>query len=293
MVKSASRQVMHRPWPGTPNVSTSGSRPSGQRKRDGVCCGPGATATAVSLCICLAGAIALSGCGGRTIVTGSGTTSRPATSWVFDAGSELALAWHVFPMIDMATIYAGAYHDGQLIVLCNLGGQSEVLRPSHAYVLSVEDGRILKSVSGPSGLDFPKVVITDRYAYFRHLSQWRAFDLVGARVTDKPPLPPSGRLARAKPYTLLHDSRAEVTEEQVWQYRLGKRYQLTVSGRPGHKLSFDLSWDDPSGKIEHVRLCQLPYRMYPGGRNLLFLDDGKNLVFSWSWYLICVNVAGG
>lgn len=242
----------------------------------------------MSLCTYLAVAAALSGCGGHTIATGSGTPSGPATAWVFDAGSELALAWHLFPMIDMATIHAGAYHDGKLIVLCNLGGQSEVLRPSHAYVLSVDDGRILASIAGPTGLDFPTLVITERYAYFNHRSQWKAFDLSNTTVTDAPPLPPPAGLPLAREYAQV--SYEEENGKRVWRYRVGRRYRLMVAGEPGNKLSFDLSWDDPSGKIEQVRLCQLPYRIYPGGRNLVLLDDGKNLVFSWSWYLICVNV---
>jgi len=236
-------------------------------------------------------AVAISGCGGRTFTVACREATGPGVCWVFDAGPELALAWHVFPIVDMAAVHAGAYHDGKLIVLCNLGGASEVLYPSHAYVLRVEDGGILKSIRGPIGLANPKVVFTNRYAYFETRPEWKAFDFVGGRVDDDPPLPPTGRLPRAESYPLLREAHNVETGELGWRYRLGEDYRLAVTARPFGRMFFDLSWGGPDQAAHSVHLCHLPFRP-GGGDGFLFVDDGKKLVFSWGWYVICVDVEG-
>ena len=245
----------------------------------------------IAACICLAASV-LGGCGPRTTrfsPAKEGELPRAVTAWVFDPGAKLALAWHAFPMVDMVNINAGMHRHGRLVLLCNLGGQSEVLRPSHAYVLDVNDGRVLASIGGPWGLASPEVRFTERYAYFKDWGQWKAFDLQEKRVTSSPPPPPAEGLPPAERCKQVwHEVRDDGT--YVWLYQLGRRYLLAVSG-DGGKLTFDLEWHSPDLKPERVRLCELDYRMYPGGDNLLFVDDGERLVFSWSWYVICVNMA--
>lgn len=270
------------------DISTSGSRPPEKHKPHGARWGAG---HATFMLIWAALAAALSGCGGRAITNGWALELAPATSWVFDAGSEIALAWHMFPVVEMATIDAGAQHGENLVVLCNLGGRSEDLRPSHAYVIRLDDGRILTSIRGPTGLDWPPVVITERYAYYRHVLQWGAFDLLNATVTHTPPVPPPPGLPLARDYAEI--SHEERDGKHVWRYQLNHKYCLQVAGKRGGKLSFDLLWASPSGEAKQSRLCQLPSRMDRGWSNLVFVDNKKKLVFSWWWYLICVDLPDG
>lgn len=135
------------------------------------------------------------------------------------------------------------------------------------------------------------VVITERYAYFKHRSQWGAFDLLNATVTHMPPVPPPPGLPLARDYVQI--SHEERDGKHVWRYQLDHKYRLEVAGRPGGKLSFDLLWASPSGEAKQSRLCQLPYPLDLGVGELVFVDNKKKLVFSWSWYLICVDLPDG
>lgn len=228
------------------------------------------------------------GCGGRRMELTQTVRPDPVVEWIFDAGTDLDLNWGIFPALEPVRISGGASCEGRLILLCNLGGASESLTSSRAYVLDIETGEVLKSIRGPTRTYWDDWVITSELAYFKREGQWQAFDLQQGRVLKDPPAPSASTLPKSPRLSCEKIEQDKSTGLKRFRCPLDGGRVLLVSSKRFGSIEFELSWDDAAG-IEHTRvLCQLLSRPRGGGAYLL-VDDERRLVFSWKEYAICVD----
>ena len=247
---------------------------------------------AVTVCVATLTLWLAAGCGGGRVRLTDRLTPDPAVAWVFDAGMELALNWWIVPAFEPGWIGGSAHTDGKIVLLCNLGGASEALTASRAYVLDVNTGRVVKKIHGPTQTYWDDWLITPDLAYVRTASRdgWVAFDLQDGRVLWDPPDPGQSALPRPTrfPYEQVEYDRS--TGLRRYRCSLGNGRVVVIAAKPFGWATFDLTWEDAAGVSHTRRLCRLPNRPSRGGDNYVIVDNERRLVFSWSEYAICVDL---
>ncbi|MHC4090234.1 MAG: hypothetical protein ACYSVY_08145 [Planctomycetota bacterium] len=227
------------------------------------------------------------GTGGRCLPLTADLMPHPAVDWIFDAGDETNLAWHLFPERMPVGIHAAGTTDDQLILVSNLQSAAEIKHRAHAYVLDVETGTILKSMRGPFGTSWYDWLMTPDLVYFRVREEepWLGFDVRAGRLTRHPPPPGGNRLSKPLP---LNRKLVEQTGVYLWRTRgsLGGNRNLYASVRQEHE-TLELTWVDQRGAEQTRPLCHLPRRA--AGEAVVVIDDARRLVFTWDAFAICVD----
>jgi hypothetical protein len=240
------------------------------------------------------------GCAGRRPMARA--ELDPCVEWVFDTGWELELAWHLYPVFLPGWISGGAVDGQRVILVCNLGSASEVLKPSRAIVLDLDTARILKNIPGPTQTYHDEWIITAKRGYFRQglHPDWVAFDLQKDRVDWQPPKPSPAAVLREEhslpdggPNLSSGPTGGEFIHERLqrftWDVGHGRRLTIDPDGRPGGWVTCDLTCKDRQGLSQTRRLCRVPCEPRGGGGYSLLANDDRRLLFSWDDNLICVD----
>jgi len=244
-------------------------------------------------CIPLALAVISSGCIAGRLPLDRRFEPDPAVEWIFDAGDELYLALGFYPMIGPPEIVAGACHDGKVILGCAVCSDVATVG-SHAYVLDVESGRVLKSIPGPRSMGWTDWMITPERLYFCSFARWGAFDLESGRVHRNVPEPDLSQVIRRYPEGSSHEEVLGSPARGILVVRCelgrGRIMNFTQDGRPFGWHTLDLIWGTDTDRPRQTRLCRLPVRAGVPTACSVLANDERRLLFVCGNYLVCVDV---
>ena len=254
----------------------------------------------------------LGGCGGARVAPSPWLHTHPAVKWVFDAGHEPSLAWHLYPCPLPASISGAAVTGDRLLLLCNLGAPPEVLIRSRVYVLDLRTGRVLRNVQGPVGAQREPWALTENAAYVSTGSYpptWTRIETDTGAVGHVPTFDP--KWAEIDTRTgLVHQDRAPPADQVLapatgltwrgvsydasglWQgeARLAGGRLLTLSSVPSGQLLFEIQYSEEGHGAKRFALCHLPNRPWGGwGDPALIVDHDDMLVFCWRGFVISVD----
>lgn len=238
----------------------------------------------------------ITGCAGGPVHLAGRFRPDPAVSWVFDAGDTLGWGFGIYPTMGATRVCGGACVDDRVIILCNLGGATEVFKPSYAYVLGLKEGGIRQRLRGPTRTQNGMWLVSPQRAFFRREAEdrWYAFDFDTSRVLRDVGEPPSSKvIARSE---LLGAGLAPCKEVragaeiQEIHCTIDSSMVLEVSGEPKLRAweLFHLVLMKEPTSLQRRLLCRLPNR---GAGEIMHLihNDDRHLVVSWGNYVICVN----
>ncbi len=229
----------------------------------------------------------LSGCGPHRMAAPTLPSGSPV-KWVFDAGSQIQLLFHLFPQLGPGYVDGAGAVDDKIIVLCNIGGASEVLQTSQVCVLDRSSGSVLKCMLGPSqtGREWA-VAGANAYIYDQRQHVWLEFDTakgVTAAVND--PAVPASR-------PILDWNRIRTYDEGGgdWEADLGKSRRLAYARCPASReIVFDLLMQDANGNSVVVPLAQLPVRQDWTSNMPMLVGEGEaDLVCAVAGYVIALD----
>jgi len=248
-------------------------------------------------------ASALCGCAARRLPLDSRFGPHPAVQWVFEVGYvvEFGFGLPIYPLIASEFITDGAEYDGSTVLICNMGGATEIAKPSRAYVLDSQTGRIIDSITGPTFASLEYIVPDPPRAYFVygfHPPRSAAFDLQDYRVDWDPPrlTDAETRQARSRHSWTLGEcvEQPESSDEPLaWRYRyeLDRGRALTII-RERQGLGFEVSWRNTAGSmVTRPLISHLSWRANTVGGSVIANDD-HHLVFTYCNYAVSVNMHG-
>ena len=232
--------------------------------------------------------VLVSGCAGRTLTLTDSNQADPSVNWVFDAGTELGLSFGIYPCLMPINVSGGAATNDRLIVLCNLGGASELIESSRVYIIAQESGKVLKNIAGPAHCSPEDWRVTSDHAYVTHDLKWGAIDLEHGGFRTQ--APPEDQSLFLEPAAKVMWKEIEPPPSTRWELDLerGRRVLITVHWEPP-TLLLQFARTTATGQGSARTLCRLPNRPYGGGQPTLLVDDHRFLIFSWGEYVICLD----